>query len=251
MALRQADGGRDGILKTDPARALVYQVKWFVEGKTKDPVATLTSVVKSEEQNLRQLAKDGVRRYVLVTNVPSTGKPGTGTFDRLDKQLEAYAKDFGLEQMTCAWRESINAWVDNAPTETKWAYAEMLAGWDLVRYLVAEQVEDAKDGGLRDLVRKVVAAQWAEDEVLKFSQAEVDREKVAALFVDVTADKLSSIGGVGPALAAPVHVGGAAKHLIRRVDTFHDRSWRSRPGQVDTEPVRVPSPPQRVHAGRA
>lgn len=229
MALRQADGGRDGILKTDPGRALVYQVKWFLEGKTKDPVATLTSVVKSEEQNLRQLAKDGVRRYVLVTNVPSTGKPSTGTFDRLEKQLEDLAKDFGLEQISCAWRESINAWVDNAPAETKWAYAEMLAGWDLVRYLVAEQVGAAKDGGLRDLVRKVAAAQWAEDEVLKFSQAEVDREKIADLFVDVTADKLSSIAGAGPAVAAPFHVGGAAKHLLAAPTPF--TIVRGAPGQ--------------------
>lgn len=229
MALRQADGGRDGILKTDPGRALVYQVKWFVEGKTKDPVATLTSVVKSEEQSLCQLAKDGVRRYVLVTNVPSTAKPGTGTFDRLDKQLEDLAKDVGLEQISCAWRESINAWVDNAPAETKWAYAEMLAGWDLVRYLVAEQVGAAKDGGLRDLVRKVVAAQWAEDEVLKFSQAEVDREKVADLFVDVTADKLSSIAGAGPAVATPFHVGGAAKHLLAAPTPF--TIVRGAPGQ--------------------
>lgn len=229
MALRQADGGRDGVLKTEPGRALVYQVKWFAEGKTKDPVATLAAAVRTEEQNLRRLAKDGVRRYVLVTNVPSTGKPGSGTFDRLDKQLEEFAKDFGLEQMSCAWRESVNAWVDNAPTETKWAYADMLAGWDLVRYLVAEQVGAAKDRGLRDLVRKVVAAQWAEDEVLKFSQAEVDREKVADLYVDVTADKLSSIPGAGPALTTPVHVGGAAKHLLTAPTPF--TIVRGAPGQ--------------------
>lgn len=229
MPLRQADGGRDGILKTDPGRALVYQVKWFVEGKTKDPVATLAAVIRTEEQNLRQLAKDGVRRYVLVTNVPSTSKPGTGTFDRLDKQLEDLAKEFGLEQMSCIWRESINAWVDNAPTETKWAYADMLAGWDLVRYLVAEQVGAAKDSGLRDLVRKVVSAQWAEDEVLKFSQVEVDREKVADLYVDVTAEKLSSIPGAGPIRTVPYHVGGAAKYLLTAPTPF--TIVRGAPGQ--------------------
>jgi hypothetical protein len=30
-----------------------------------------------------------------------------------------------------------------------WAYADMLAGWDLVRYLVAEQAGSARDRGLR------------------------------------------------------------------------------------------------------
>lgn len=229
MALRQADGGRDGILKTEPGRVLVYQVKWFAEGKTKDAVATLSAIVKGEEENLRRLAKDGVRRYVIVTNVPSTSKPVTGTYDRLDKKLEGFAKDFGFEQVSCVWREGINAWVDNAPTETKWAYADMLAGWDLVRYLVAEQVGAAKDSGLRDLVRKVVAAQWAEDEVLKFSQAEVDREKVADLYVDVTAEKLSSIPGTGPARTTPFHVGGAAKHLLTAPTPFN--IVRGAPGQ--------------------
>jgi len=229
MALRQADGGRDGILKTEPGRVLVYQVKWFAEGKTKDSVATLSAMVRGEAENLRRLAKDGVRRYILVTNVPSTSKPGTGTLDRLDKALDAFAKEFGFEQMTCVWREGINAWVDNATTEIKWAYADMLAGWDLVRYLVAEQVGAAKDSGLRDLVRKVVAAQWAEDEVLKFSQAEVDREKVADLYVDVTAEKLSTIPGSGPARTTPFHLGGAAKYLLTAPTPFN--IVRGAPGQ--------------------
>lgn len=128
------------------------------------------------KDNLRRLAAQGVRHYVLVTNVGSTANPETGTFDQMDKKLEAYAKDFGYEQMTCIWRETLNPWVDNAPTETKWAYAEMLAGWDVVRYLVAEHVGAAKDKGLRDLIGKVAAAQWEDDKRVKFSQSDVDRE---------------------------------------------------------------------------
>ncbi len=139
MALRQADGGRDGLRKVDASKVLIYQVKWSVSGKEKDPVTWLDQVVKSDEASLERLAAQGVRHYTLVTNVGSTAKDDSGTFDRLDKKLQAYAKDFGYEQMTCIWREALNPWVDNAPTETKWAYAEMLAGWDLVRYLVAEQ----------------------------------------------------------------------------------------------------------------
>ncbi|HZL05495.1 MAG TPA: large ATP-binding protein, partial [Coriobacteriia bacterium] len=178
MALRQADGGRDGLRRDEAGRLLVYQVKWSVDGREKDPVSWLDAVVRSEGDSLRRLAAQGVRHYTLVTNVPSTAKPDSGTFDRLNEKLESHAKAFGYEQMTCVWRETLNAWVDDAPQETKWAYAEMLAGWDLVRYLVAEQAGAAKDKGLRGLVRKVAAVQWEEDKKVKFSQSDVDREKV-------------------------------------------------------------------------
>jgi hypothetical protein len=229
MALRQSDGGRDGILKADPSRVLIYQVKWSADGMLKDPVSTLDAIVAKEEKNLRRLAEQEVRRYVLVTNVRSTSKPGSGTYDSLDKELEKYAEKFGFEQMSCMWRESINAWVDNAPTETKWAYADMLAGWDLVRYLVAEHVGAAKGQGIRDLVRKVAATQWGEDEVVKFSQSEVDREKVVDLFVDVTADKVSSIVPPGSRELDPVPIGGAAKYLLTQPLVF--TLVRGAPGQ--------------------
>lgn len=152
MALRQADGGRDGLRKVDASRVLIYQVKWSVSGTQKDPVRWLDQIVRSEEANLRRLADQGVRHYILVTNVGSTAKPESGTFDQVDKRLDAHAREFGYEQMTCIWREALNPWVDNAPTETKWAYADMLAGWDLVRYLVAEHVGVGKDKAHRDLI---------------------------------------------------------------------------------------------------
>ena len=141
MALRQADGGRDGLRRDEAGRVLIYQVKWSVNGKEKDPVSWLEQVVRDEEDNLRRLAAEGVRRYALVTNVPSTAKPEAGTFDMLNQRLEAHAKAFGFDEMTCFWREALNGWVDNSPTDTKWAYAEMLAGWDLVRYLISEHAD--------------------------------------------------------------------------------------------------------------
>jgi hypothetical protein len=165
----------------------------------------------------------------LVTNVGSTAKPGSGTFDQLDRKLEAYAKDFGYEQMSCIWREALNPWVDNASTETKWSYAEMLAGRDLVRYLVAEQVGEAKDKGLRDLIRKVAAAQWEDDKRVKFSQSDVDREKVVDLYVDVTADRVHSTASKHQHTPTPSTVGGAAAYLLRSPAPF--TLVRGAPGQ--------------------
>lgn len=229
MALRQADGGRDGLRKVDASKVLIYQVKWSVSGKEKDPVAWLDQVVKNEEASLKRLAAQGVRHYTLVTNVGSTAKDDSGTFDRLDKKLQAYAKNFGYEQMTCIWREALNPWVDNAPTETKWAYAEMLAGWDLVRYLVAEHVGAGKDKAHRDLIRKVAAAQWEDDKRVKFSQSDVDREKVVDLFVDVTADRVHTMASKALQAQSPTTLGGAAAYLLRASAPF--TLIRGAPGQ--------------------
>lgn len=229
MALRQADGGRDGLRKVETSKVLIYQVKWSVSGKEKDPVTWLDQTIKKEEDNLRRLAADGVRHYTLVTNVGSTAKENSGTFDRLDKKLQQYARDFGYEQMTCIWREALNPWVDNAPIETKWAYAEMLAGWDLIRYLVAEHIGAGKDKAHRDLIRKVASAQWEDDKRVKFSQSDVDREKVVDLFVDVTADRVHAAVARNQSVSPATTLGGAAAYLLRASAPF--TLVRGAPGQ--------------------
>ncbi|WP_280763709.1 NACHT domain-containing protein [Prescottella agglutinans] len=208
---------------------LIYQVKWSVNGTEKNPVSWLDAVVKKELDNLRQLAEEGVRNYVLVTNVASTAKPGTGTFARLDKKLKEYARDLGYDQMTCIWREALNPWVDNAPDSTKWAYADMLAGWDLIRFLVAEQVGASKNQAERKLIRQVSAAQWDDDQRVKFSQADVDRESVVDLFVDVTADLVHSPINARLRSRAAVSLGGVASHLLHTPTPF--TLVRGAPGQ--------------------
>lgn len=229
MALRQTDGGIDGLRNADPNTLLIYQVKWAASGTDKNPVSWLDAVVKKELDNLRRLAKEGVRNYVLVTNVASTAKPETGTFAQLDKKLKEYAKDLGYDQMTCIWREALNPWVDIAPTETKWAYADMLAGWDLIRYLVAEQVGATKNQADRKLIRKVAAAQWDDDQRVKFSQADVDRERVVDLFVDVTADLVHSPTSARLRSHPTIALGGAAAHLLSAPTPF--TLVRGAPGQ--------------------
>jgi hypothetical protein len=167
-------------------------------------------------------------RTTLVTNVESTAKPKTGTFDRLHEKLEKYSEDFRIE-MRCCWRETVNSWVDSAPTETKRAYADMLAGWDLIRYLIDAAENSKRDSGLRDLVREVAAAQWQGDQWVKFTQVELDRERVADLFIDVTADRLHAPESTRTALPAARGLGGAASYLLRSSYPF--TLVRGAPGQ--------------------
>lgn len=229
LPLRQSDGGRDGLRQVEPGRVLIYQVKWSVKGQETNPVSWLDEVVRGEQDNMKRLAEEGIRHYVLVTNVASTGRPKTGTFDRLNEKLDEHAKRLGFETMSCAWRETVTAWVDNAELETKWTYAEMLAGWDLIRYLVAEQVGTQRDQGLRALLRKVAAAQWEEDQGVKFSQSDVDREEVVDLFVDVHAERVRTIRGAAGASLPLAEVGGVAAYLLNAPVPF--TLVRGAPGQ--------------------
>lgn len=231
LPLRQADGGRDGVTRGSD-RSLVYQVKWSVNGKEKDAVRWLDATVELEAENLKRLAKEGARRYVLVTNIPSTGKAGSGTFDALNKRLDAHAKAYGFEEMSCLWREAVDGMVDNAPKELLWKYADMLAGWELIRYLVAEDAADQHDAGLRKLIRAVASVQWDEDERVKFSQVDIDREKVSDLFVDVNADLLVARDPRAPEVMSREPLGGAAAHLLSHSGGGHPFTLvRGAPGQ--------------------
>lgn len=228
MPLRQADGGRDGISRSGRS-LMIFQTKWSVNGREKDPVKWLARTVKDEEVNIRARVADGATQYVLATNVPSTSKPRSGTFDRLQAELDALGKEYGVE-MRCLWREAIDGMVDSAPDTITWAYADMLAGWDLIRYLIDEQGKSRRDSGLRELVRKVAADQWDEDEKVKFSQVDIDRERVADLFVDVTADRLRAprTKAAKPLLSTG-SVGGAASYLLSGSAPF--TLVRGAPGQ--------------------
>ena len=236
LPLRQSDGGRDGVTRGS-SRSLVYQVKWSVNGQHKNPVTWLESTVTGEEDNLRRLAEEGVERYTLVTNIPSTGAPGSGTFDQLNQKLDKLANKYGFKEMSCLWRESVDGMVDSAPTELRWQYAEMLAGSDLIRYLIADDVGARHDANLRKLIRSVAAVQWDADELVKFSQVEIDRERVVDLYVDVNAARLVQ-ARVQPAdlqgsAFRREDVGGAAAFLLkeRGANEKHGTLVRGAPGQ--------------------
>lgn len=63
---------------------------------------------------------------------------------------------------------------------------------------------------------EVATAQWDHDNRVKFSQSDVDREKVVDLFVDVTADEVHTAGTIHRQASAPAAVGGAAACCARR-----------------------------------
>ncbi|WP_435211437.1 NACHT domain-containing protein [Streptomyces sp. bgisy034] len=228
-----SDGGRD-MTAADGSETVVYQVKWTSKA-AQNPVSWLSAAVKEEADNIRRLVKDGATRYVLITSVAGTGVPGRGSMDRLDAELSRFQRDFNIP-MQVWWRSDVDARVDAAPTELKWAYADMLAGHDLVRYFIHGAQQAAQDRGLRALLMNVIATQWGEDSKVKFKQVELTTHNLDDLFVDVKATRVAEPSNLSRPQPVQLELGqdpadltGAARYLLRADRPF--TLVRGEPGQ--------------------
>jgi hypothetical protein len=219
----QKDGGRDAV-RSDRGRRFIYQVKW-TNKRLRDPIAWLDGAIREEAANIRRLVSEGAEEYILLTCVAGTAARSRGTMDRLDERLQTHSENFGVP-VSCWWQADIDARVDAAPKELKWAYSDMLAGHDLVRCLIESGTLEARDRQLGTLLGKVVATQWQEDAKVKFRQVDMDNYDLTDLYVDVTA---LSVGGPshprGPVRPGPPRpglplsgkqeLGGTASHLLK------------------------------------
>ena len=208
----QKDGGRDAV-RSDRGHRYVYQVKW-TNRRLRDPVAWLEGAIREEAANIRRLVSEGAEAYILLTCVAGTAARGRGTMDRLDERLKMHSEDFGIP-MSCWWQADIDARVDTAPKELKWAYSDMLAGHDLVRCLIESGALEERDRELGTLLRKVVATQWQEDAKVKFRQVDMDNYDLTDLYVDVTARSVQGRRRGPPLPGDGTGLGGAAAHLLK------------------------------------
>ena len=218
-----SDGGRDAVLPRNGKPTTIFQVKWTSK-PTQSAVSWLTQAIKGEKDNIRRLVSQGAKEYYLLTSVAGTAVPGRGSMDRLDEALAKHSLEFGIP-MKVWWRADIDARVDSSPDALKWAYSDMLAGHDLVRYLIEGATSAAYEHELRTLVMNVIATQWDEDSRVKFKQAELTSDDLADLFIDVeavrTAQALTTRGLQLPNLGlSQVNLGGAAKYLLSTRQPF-------------------------------
>jgi hypothetical protein len=207
----QKDGGRDAV-RPERGRRYVYQVKW-ANTRLRDPVAWLDKAIRDEAANIRRLVSEGAEAYILLTCVAGTAARGRGTMDCLEERLKVHSNEFGIP-VSCWWQADLDARVDAAPKELKWEYSEMLAGHDLVRYLIESGALEKRDRELGVMLRKVVATQWQEDAKVRFRQVDMDNYDLTDLYVDVPARSVHAqrrIPGLGPGESA---LGGAASYLL-------------------------------------
>jgi hypothetical protein len=178
----QPDGGRDAIsLYTDDQgdKFVVFQVKFSRNPlKETDPHKWLVAIMEEELAKVKRLTLQGASHYLLLTNIPGTAHPGTGSIDLLDKIMS----DLLNIPSQCWWRNDINRRLDDA-WSLKWIYPELMTGPDFLRWIAETGLSEHKDRR-SSTVRAFLRSQYQMDEEVRFKQVEL-QNKLLDLFVDV------------------------------------------------------------------
>ena len=220
----QRDGGRDALSflsEQESDEFVVYQVKFVRKPLAeKDPHHWLTEIVKAEAPKLKELIPKGANQYYLLTNVPGTAYPGSGSIDAVQEILAAH---FDIPAQ-CWWRDDINRRLDDA-WNIKWSYPEILSGPDILRLIIEKGLtEDAERR--TSAIRTFVRDQFDRDTEVRFKQVEL-QNKLLDLFIDVPVSLRE-----GP---TPRRVGQREFRIIRTI--------------AQQEPGEYPLHPQELYIG--
>lgn len=186
----QRDGGRDAVSffpEKESDEFIVYQVKFVRKPLAeKNSHDWLKEIVKDEAPKLRELIPKGAKQYYLLTNVPGTAYPKTGSIDIvqgiLNENLDISAQ--------CWWRDDINRRLDDG-WNIKWSYPEILTGPDILRYIIENGLtEDAERR--TSAIRTFVRDQFERDTEVRFKQVEL-QNKLLDLFIDVPVNFRDSV----------------------------------------------------------
>ena len=178
----QRDGGRDAVSYSElhtSREIIVYQVKFVRRPLAeKEPHKWLQKTVEDEAPKVQALVPKGATKYYVLTNVPGTAHPQSGSIDSvqrmLDEQLPIPAQ--------CWWRDDINRRLDDA-WDIKWSYPDVLSGPDILRLVIESALPD--DALRRTAaIRTCVRDQFDRDKEVRFKQVELQNE-LLNLFIDV------------------------------------------------------------------
>lgn len=188
----QPDGGRDALepleLRLERRETvnsnkgfIVFQVKFSRKPLAEaDPHLWLVSIMKKEIPKIKKLIPEGTSKYYLLTNIPGTAHPNTGSIDTLNKMLK---KELNMP-FQCWWRDDLNRRLDNA-SELKWVYPELMTGLDILHYTLEMGLSEDKERRT-NAIRSFVKEQYEKDEEVRFKQVEL-QNKLLDLFIDVPA----------------------------------------------------------------
>lgn len=180
----QPDGGRD-ILSYEYGVSshnfVVYQVKYVRKPLAeKDTHKWLLEIIKDEAPKVKELIKKGAKEFVLITNVPGTAHPESGSIDQMNQLLES---ELGIPSR-CWWRDDLNRKLDNA-WNLKWTYPELMTGPDLIRSIIESGLSEDRERRA-NAIRAFVSEQFDADQVVKFKQVDL-QNRLLDLFIDVPA----------------------------------------------------------------
>jgi hypothetical protein len=189
MPVGQPDGGRDAYMwqraKVEKKELIVFQVKFSRDPTSKEARDVIADAIKSEGDKIEELKKRGATKYIFLTNVRGTSHLDTGSIDRVEEELSN-----GLSiPASCWWRDDLEARI-NANSDIKWSFPEITKGSDLLQFLV-EQGSKEQSEDRTSAIRSYMAAQYADDEQVKFKQVGLQNE-LLELFVDLPARAANS-----------------------------------------------------------
>ena len=189
--IAQSDGGRDAVslyTKGKHGGFIVYQVKYTQRPLSeKDPHRQILKFVKDESPKITKLIPQGAKKYVLMTNIPGTAIPGSGSIDIVQKLLDCHIEI----PAQCLWRNDINRRLDNA-WNIKWSYPEILNGPDIVRIILQTGLTEHVDRRI-STIQTFLRGQYDHDTDVRFKQVELQNE-LLDLFIDVPIDLRDIIG---------------------------------------------------------
>ena len=184
----QPDGGRDAVSYIHIEGALdfaMFQVKFVRKPlAVGDPHAWLLDVIRSEAPKVAQQIPKGAKQFVLLTNVPGTGHPASGSIDQAHALLSS-ALSIPAQVW---WRDDLSRRLDDA-WDIKWAYPQLFTGPDLLRALVETALTEQRERRVSAL-QSFLADQFALDEEVKFKQVEL-QNRLLDLFIDVPLSPLT------------------------------------------------------------
>ncbi len=178
----QRDGGRDAIAYYMEGRSdefMVFQVKFVRKPLAEqEPHKWLLGIMEEEKEKVKALIPKGAKQYYVITNVPGTAHPESGSIDQANALLQQITKI----PSQCWWRGDIQARLDNA-WDLKWAYPDLLTGPDLLRALVEAGLSEDKERRT-NAIRAFVRDQFSWEETVRFKQVEL-QNRLLDHFIDV------------------------------------------------------------------
>lgn len=186
----QRDGGRDAIsyfMGDEQTGFIVFQVKFVRNPRgEKSPHEWLRKVIKDEAPKVDKLIPRGAKGYFLLTNVPGTAYPDSGSIDAVQQILTEHL-DIPSQ---CWWRDDLNRRLDDG-WNIKWAYPEILTGPDILRYIIESGLsEDAERR--TSAIRAFIRDQFDRETEVRFKQVEL-QNKLLDLFIDVPVNLRTSL----------------------------------------------------------
>lgn len=184
LPVGQPDGGRDAFSRTwdqpDSNGFIVFQVKFVRDPSSRGSRDIISSVIDTEAAKVATLLSQGATAYYLITNVKGTAHLGSGSIDRVNRQL---SDAFGIDAH-CWWRDDIESRVDGH-SSIKWSYPEIIRATDFLEYFFVTKGDQSTQ--LRtDALRAFMAYQYRYDQKLKFKQIDLEKP-IQSLFIDIPA----------------------------------------------------------------